>query len=406
MGVVATRDATRRRGASFIWSTMWIQNAAALLPLLLFSTKFLGEAYSPMKMSAAAKATLYDMPVSNNGARSRIIIYKKKISSEVDIVSPMELGGLKSPEYLKLNPQGKMPLLTVEGSSFAIPESDTICRYLLSTYADVGPSFLPNDAKSNLIARLHDMYLTTIQGCLYKATPPFGIYGTRKDALDEFRKQMKVIDDLIDADRDGIYLCGSEVSLADATLFPTMTFARHMLPKFGIPETDALPPKIKSWYSQLLAGDDVFNKVHDEVLGALQGWDEKGRWDTIPLAGLRDEDPETIFDKIIAKEIPASVVYEDRAVLAFKDINPAAPAHVLVIPKERNGLSGLRKASPDHVEILGKLLVAAGEISKDESLGFKDGARIVINDGPDGGQEVPHLHVHVLGGRSLTWPPG
>ena len=405
MGVVATRDATSRRASSFIWSTMWIQNAAALLPLL-FSTKFLGEAYSPMTMSAAAKATLYDMPVSNNGARSRIIIYKKKISSEVDIVSPMELGGLKSPEYLKLNPQGKMPLLTVEGSSFAIPESDTICRYLLSTYADVGPSFLPNDAKSNLIARLHDMYLTTIQGCLYKATPPFGIYGTRKDALDEFRKQMKVIDDLIDADRDGIYLCGSEVSLADATLFPTMTFARHMLPKFGIPETDALPPKIKSWYSQLLAGDDVFNKVHDEVLGALQGWDEKGRWDTIPLAGLRDEDPETIFDKIIAKEIPASVVYEDRAVLAFKDINPAAPAHVLVIPKERNGLSGLRKASPDHVEILGKLLVAAGEISKDESLGFKDGARIVINDGPDGGQEVPHLHVHVLGGRSLTWPPG
>ena len=390
---------------------MWIQNAAlALLPLLLLSTKFLlGEAYSysPMKMSAAAKATLYDMPVSNNGARARIIIYKKKISkAEVDIVSPMELGGLKSPEYLKLNPQGKMPLLTVEGSSFAIPESDTICRYLLSTYADVGPSFLPNDAKSNLIARLHDMYLTTIQGCLYKATPPFGIYGTRKDAIDEFRKQMNVIDDLIDADKDGIYLCGSEVSLADATLFPTMTFARHMLPKFGIPETEALPPKISSWYSQLLAGDDVFKKVHDEVLGALHGWDEKGRWDTIPLAGLRDEDPETIFDKIIAKEIPASVVYEDRAVLAFKDINPAAPAHVLVIPKERNGLSRLRKASPDHVEILGKLLVAAGEISKDESLGFKDGARIIINDGPDGGQEVPHLHVHVLGGRSLTWPPG
>ena len=393
-----------------LWSTMSIQNAAlALLPLLLLSTKFLGDAYSysPMKMSAAAKATLYDMPVSNNGARARIIIYKKKISkAEVDIVSPMELGGLKSPEYLELNPQGKMPLLTVEGSSFAIPESDTICRYLLSTYADVGPSFLPNDAKSNLIARLHDMYLTTIQGCLYKATPPFGIYGTRKDAIDEFRKQMNVIDDLIDADKDGIYLCGSEVSLADATLFPTMTFARHMLPKFGIPETEALPPKISSWYSQLLAGDDVFKTVHDEVLGALMGWDEKGRWDTIPLAGLRDEDPETIFDKIIAKEIPASVVYEDRAVLAFKDINPAAPAHVLVIPKERNGLSRLRKASPDHVEILGKLLVAAGEISKDESLGFKDGARIIINDGPDGGQEVPHLHVHVLGGRSLTWPPG
>ena len=194
--------------------------------------------------------------------------------------------------------------------------------------------------------------------------------------------------------------------MADATLFPTMTFARHMLPKFGIPETEALPPKLGSWYTQLLAGDEVFRKVHDEVLGALQGWDGNGRWDTILLAGLRDEDPETIFDKIIAKEIPASVVFENDQVLAFKDINPAAPAHVLVIPKARNSLSRLQKSSPDHVEILGKLLVAAGEISKDKSLGFNDGARIVINDGPDGGQEVPHLHVHVLGGRSLTWPPG
>lgn len=360
-----------------------------------------------MKMSSTAPAKLYDMPVSNNGARCRIILYKKEIpSSDVEIVSPMELGGLKTPEYLELNPQGKMPLLAVEGSDFAIPESDTISRYLLSTYADKGPSFLLNDPKSNLIARLHDMYLTTIQGCLYKATPPFGIYRTRQDAINEFRKQMVVIDDLIDADKDGIYLCGAEVSLADATLFPTMTFARHMLPKFGVPETEVLPAKIAMWYTQLLAGDEVFRKVHDEVLGALQGWDGNGRWDTILLAGLRDEDPETIFDKIIAKEIPASVVFEDDQVLAFKDINPAAPAHVLVIPKARNGLSRLQKSSPDHVEILGKLLVAAGEISKDKSLGFNDGARIVINDGPDGGQEVPHLHVHVLGGRSLTWPPG
>jgi len=392
---------------------------AVLLSLLLSLVTSFGEALSPslctpvrgqqMKMSSASGVKLYDMPVSNNGARCRIILYKKEIpSSDVEIVSPLELGGLKTPEYLKLNPQGKMPLLAIEhkGSAFAIPESDTISRYLLSTYADKGPSFLPDDPKSNLIARLHDMYLTTIQGCLYKATPPFGIYGTRQDAIDEFRKQMKVIDDLIDADKNGIYLCGAEVSLADATLFPTMIFARHMLPKFGVLETEALPPKIAQWYTQLLAGDEVFKKVHEEVLGALHGWDGNGRWDTILLAGLRDKDPETIFDKIIAKEIPASVVYEDDNVLAFKDINPAAPAHVLVIPKARNNLSRLQKSSPDHVEILGKLLVAAGEISKDESLGFKDGARIVINDGPDGGQEVPHLHVHVLGGRSLTWPPG
>lgn len=124
------------------------------------------------------------------------------------------------------------------------------------------------------------------------------------------------------------------------------------------------------------------------------------------MAGLRDSEPATIFDKILAGEIPATVVKEDSHLLAFKDINPAAPAHVLVIPKDRMNLSRLQKSSPEHIEILGRLMVAAGEIFRDESLGFGDGARIVVNDGPDGGQEVPHLHVHVLGGRQMTWPPG
>eukprot|EP01083_Nonionella_stella_P218918 784587_1 len=123
------------------------------------------------------KSVLYDVPVSNNGARCRLILYKKKIpKTEVDIVSPMTLeGGLKGPVYLAKNPQGKMPLLSLtseEESIMNIPESDTICRYLLSTYEEQSPSFLPNDTKSNLIARIHDMYLTTIQGCMYKPTPP------------------------------------------------------------------------------------------------------------------------------------------------------------------------------------------------------------------------------------------
>lgn len=91
---------------------------------------------------------------------------------------------------------------------------------------------------------------------------------------------------------------------------------------------------------------------------------------------------------------------------AFKDINPSAPAHILVIPKDRMNLCGLHKSSPEHIEILGRLLVAAGEISTRKDLGFVEGGRIVINDGSDAGQEIPHLHVHVLGGRSLTWPPG
>jgi diadenosine tetraphosphate (Ap4A) HIT family hydrolase len=146
-----------------------------------------------------------------------------------------------------------------------------------------------------------------------------------------------------------------------------------------------------------------------KIMGVLKGsWDEqRKRWDTIWLAGYWDTDPASIFDKIVAKEIPATIVRETNDLLAFQDINPAGPAHILVIPKNRNGLSRLQKATAEHAEILGKMLVMAGDIAKDESLGFgPGGARIVINDGPNAGQEVPHLHIHVIGGRALTWPPG
>lgn len=141
-------------------------------------------------------------------------------------------------------------------------------------------------------------------------------------------------------------------------------------------------------------------------MAALAKWDASGRWDSIPLAGLRDTEPRTIFDKILSGEIPATIVKEDDKILAFQDKNPVAPAHVLVIPKDRNGLTRLSKSSKEHVEILGRLLVAAGEIARDESLGFGHGARIVINDGEEAGQSVFHLHVHVIGGRELNWPPG
>jgi histidine triad (HIT) family protein len=124
------------------------------------------------------------------------------------------------------------------------------------------------------------------------------------------------------------------------------------------------------------------------------------------LAGLRDTHPDTIFDRIVAGEIPVTKVKEDDKILAFKDINPVAPAHVLVIPKNRQGLTRVSKASPEHYEILGRLMVAAGEIARDESLGFGNGARIVVNDGEDAGQEIFHLHVHVMGGRAFSWPPG
>jgi len=362
-----------------------------------------------------ARHTLYDAPVSNNGARCRIILYKKGIpTSEVTIAAPTDIGGLKSSEYYAINPQQKMPALQCHHTSLCLGESDTICRYLLSTYATQGPSFQPDHPKSNFMARIHDMYLTPIQGCLYKASPPFGMFMTRPDAVREYVRQWHILEDLMEKDSTSSsssssssswYLCGNEVALADATIFPSAVFARHMLPKFSV-VNPALPPKLEQWFQTVKTNDPAFAKVYDEIMTGLHAWESRGRWDSILGAGLRDTAPSTIFDKIVAKEIPATVVLEDDKIVAFKDINPAAPAHVLVIPKDRNGLTRLQQATDEHVEILGRLLVAAAQISKDTSLGFGDGARIVINDGKDGQQEVPHLHVHVLGGRSMTWPPG
>ncbi|KAK7303890.1 hypothetical protein RJT34_14808 [Clitoria ternatea] len=117
-----------------------------------------------------------------------------------------------------------------------------------------------------------------------------------------------------------------------------------------------------------------------------------------------DSEAPTIFDKIINKEIPSSIVYEDEKVLAFRDINPQAPVHVLVIPKFRDGLTQLGKADGRHGEILGQLLYAAKIVAEKE--GVLDGFRVVINSGPSACQSVYHLHLHVLGGRQMNWPPG
>ena len=111
----------------------------------------------------------------------------------------------------------------------------------------------------------------------------------------------------------------------------------------------------------------------------------------------------TIFDKIIAREIPATIVYEDDHVLAFRDIQPQAPVHVLIIPKRR--IVGLSHATEDDAQLLGPLMVKAAHVARLEGLDAS-GYRLIVNDGSHGGQTVHHLHVHILGGRALRWPPG
>ncbi len=111
----------------------------------------------------------------------------------------------------------------------------------------------------------------------------------------------------------------------------------------------------------------------------------------------------SLFEKIRDKEIPAIIVYEDELCLAFHDIAPQAPTHILIVPRKAVKRVGL--AGEDDRGLLGHLLITAAEIARREGVA-DSGYRLVINNGRDGGEAVPHLHIHLLGGRKLDWPPG
>jgi len=111
---------------------------------------------------------------------------------------------------------------------------------------------------------------------------------------------------------------------------------------------------------------------------------------------------ETIFSKIIRREIPANIVYEDDQAIAFKDVNPVAPTHILVIPKKP--IPKLDEATLEDQLLLGHLLLTVQKVA--QQVGLTNGYRIVINNGDDGGQTVDHLHFHLLGERPMKWPPG
>lgn len=110
----------------------------------------------------------------------------------------------------------------------------------------------------------------------------------------------------------------------------------------------------------------------------------------------------TLFTKIINREIPAKIIYEDDLCMAFHDVNPQAPTHVLLIPKKE--IPRLVDAKPEDQALLGHLMLTAGKLA--QQLGVPEGFRIAINNGVDAGQTVFHLHLHIIGGRALKWPPG
>ena len=111
---------------------------------------------------------------------------------------------------------------------------------------------------------------------------------------------------------------------------------------------------------------------------------------------------DTIFQKIIDKELPADIVYEDDSCLAFKDINPVAPVHILIIPKKK--IEKISDSNQEDKELLGHLFLVAGDIAKD--LGIEDAFILVVNNGAGAQQTVFHLHIHLIAGREFQWPPG
>ena len=119
---------------------------------------------------------------------------------------------------------------------------------------------------------------------------------------------------------------------------------------------------------------------------------------------MNPNEEETIFHKIVSGKIPSTKVYETEDVYAFRDINPVAKVHIIIVPKKMQGLNMLSSAKAEHIPILGKLVFAASEIAKQQKL--DNGYRVVINCNKEGCQSVPYLHLHLIGGQQLSWPPG
>ena len=111
----------------------------------------------------------------------------------------------------------------------------------------------------------------------------------------------------------------------------------------------------------------------------------------------------TLFERIATREIPAEIVFEEEDFLAFRDVHPQAPVHVLIVPKR--GIPRIAETGADDAALLGRMLVAAPGIARQLGVG-ESGFRLVINNGRDAGESVPHLHIHLLGGRAMQWPPG
>jgi len=205
----------------------------------------------------------------------RWVLYKKGLLDQFEIVAPTAYGGLKSPEYLKLNPQGKMPLL-IKPDGTTLPESEVIVQYLLDKFSGKGPSLVASTPEARavgaLATRLLDVYITPVQGCMYR----------KMDSAEQRAKEVQQIAFQLDAIEGVItgqpFICGADITAADGALFPTMVFLVHMLPKyFGWSSVFEGRPKLEAWW-EAVQKDAEAAKVIAEIQGGLESWEKANRW--------------------------------------------------------------------------------------------------------------------------------
>jgi len=253
-----------------------------------------GQGAPPPAAAPPTRPTLYDVPVSNNGARCRYVIYSQGL--DVAIASPAALGGLRSPEFLALSPNGKMPVLRLPAPAGDLPaaaaaaglaaiyESEVISQYLVSA-AFCPPGTLRAadplaQARADLATRAHDMYVTTAQGCMYKG----GLTAEERSAgLAQLSFQLDALERVVAAG-GGPFVCGAEVTTADAALAPTFEFMVRILPRhFGWADVFAGRPALRAWWGGLRARDAAMARILDEVAGGLEAWEAAKRWDELGI---------------------------------------------------------------------------------------------------------------------------
>ena len=227
--------------------------------------------------SPAAPHILYTASISNFGARAKLVLAWKGVpATQVAVDSPMALGGLKSPEYLALNPQGKMPLLRLPDGS-ALYESEIIVQYLLDVFASVGPPLVPATpaarAHVNLLTRLHDVYCAPHQPALYKEMGA----EQRAASLAALAAQLDILETTLHA--MGPYAAGDQLTTADAALFPTAVFWSNILPAvYGWgPDIFAKRPRFARWWAAMCR-DPAAAAVKADMDAGLKKWRDDDRY--------------------------------------------------------------------------------------------------------------------------------